>query len=470
MLDAVTTTHDYFLDPPGPPIFSGPCTTGSVHLGLGTALETPSYVDVAPGPWRSRLGDLNSDGLLDLVIGSFESGQLVALLGHGDGTFQPGTPSVTSPWLSNILIDDIDADEALDAIVLAEDSLIVLRGTGNGTLARHGSFHFQSLNEPAAIGDVDGDGHPDLALSTFGQDGTVHILLGDGTGDFHARSQVDAGWVQDLALADLDADGILDLVVAAGDWPVSCATVFLGTGGGDFDAGLGYADGEAVKRLAIGDVSGDGRRDMVLADACAVSVLRNRLGPTPIEVSDLEAVWMESSVRLSWRLSQDAVGAHRGVLVERAAAVEGPYRAVGTSPLAPALRMFYEDASPEPDRSTWYRIHLVGGALDGWSTPIPVPAHGGSIRPTLLVPFEAVQRAVRIRYSIPTVGSVRLAVFDVSGRMLWSRMADRHEAGSFVVAWAPDLPSGGRAASGIYIVRLETPAASLTRKFVLLRP
>ncbi|MBI3726511.1 VCBS repeat-containing protein, partial [bacterium] len=113
------------------------------------------------------------------------------------------------------------------------------------------------------VGDLDGDGNLDLATST--SDGSIVILWGDGTGAFPATSALplgSSGAVGALALADMNADRRLDLVVTC----PSGFSIFLGRDARDWkrvDFFYSIA-GETPSGLAVGDLSGDGTLDVVV--------------------------------------------------------------------------------------------------------------------------------------------------------------------------------------------------------------
>ncbi len=152
--------------------------------------------------------DMNGDGKLDLVVSG--TAQAV-LLGNGDGTFKP--PMVTS---------------------------------GSGSPALGGT----------ALGDFNGDGKLDLAVGSF--NGGVSILLGNGDGTFAQPTFFSSDPVQSLAAADLNRDGLSDLVVTS----LQETRVYIATGGGTFLAGPRYPASSAVSAL-LADFNGDGKTDMV---------------------------------------------------------------------------------------------------------------------------------------------------------------------------------------------------------------
>lgn len=134
------------------------------------------------------------------------------------------------------------------------------------------------LPDALAVGDVTGDGMPDVVVADDGltPPGSLSYLVGTGGGSF--RAVVNGGYIADtpasLALADLDGDGKPDLITA--DYGSNAISVAPGNGDGiETDTRVSYATGVAPMSVAVGDVNGDGRLDVAVADygSDAVSVL-----------------------------------------------------------------------------------------------------------------------------------------------------------------------------------------------------
>jgi hypothetical protein len=128
-----------------------------------------------------------------------------------------------------------------------------------------------------AVADVNGDGKPDLMVTTGA---AVNVLLGKGDGTFQAPVSYALGSVG-ITVADVNVDGKPDLVVASDD-PFSyyycgpyCArgqaAVVLGNGDGTFHPPVSYdSGGYFAEAVAVADVNGDGKPDLVVANLCAV--------------------------------------------------------------------------------------------------------------------------------------------------------------------------------------------------------
>ena len=177
-------------------------------------------------------GDLNGDGYADLVVLNQDKATVTILFGNGDGTFRPG--------------------------------LTVSPPTTDGSALY------------AAIGDVNGDGKPDLLL---GPDGTPYHIgdtfeyLGNGDGTFQPPTTVAThnldNFTSDIALVDLNHDGKLDIVGVSSQ---RMLFTMLGNGDGTFKDPQQYqytssSVGTTPEQFAIADFNGDGIPDIAVPTA-----------------------------------------------------------------------------------------------------------------------------------------------------------------------------------------------------------
>jgi len=165
--------------------------------------------------------------------------------------------------------------------------LSVLAGNGDGTFQAAGSFSSGGYQPSSvAVGDLNADGKPDLLIanscaSSSGNclNGEVSVLFGNGDGSFQAASNYASDGLNavSVAVADLNGDGRLDLVVVNGcDTAFNCGaggvTVMLGNGDGTFQGDPSYPSGGFVTQaVAVGDFNGDGKPDLVVANYCVGS-------------------------------------------------------------------------------------------------------------------------------------------------------------------------------------------------------
>jgi len=241
--------------------FRGPTAASGVSPMSGNEFNPPQVYETGLYPSCVASGDLNGDGIVDVVTTNGGDGTVSVLLGSGDGTFQSHVDYPTGAS-AMVAIADLNRDGKLDVITSGDSIVSVLLGNGDGTLQPHVDNVSADGNDYLTVGDFNGDGNPDVALS--GDWVTGSVLLGKGDGTFLPRAAVDAGGGP-IATADLNGDGILDLATAGFSPDMS---VMLGIGDGTFQPPVNWHLGSAGYGdfVALGDLNGDGKPDVAVAD------------------------------------------------------------------------------------------------------------------------------------------------------------------------------------------------------------
>ena len=255
---------------PGKEVFAINPTGTSVALTAydGTGASLPGWPRSEPGNnvflVPPTLADIDGDGVDEIFFADGYTGQLRAL--RADGTVLPGWPMSNPNFgFGTPAIADLDGDGTLEIVTVGGNNLYAFHA--NGTLVQGFPAAFPVYNDTKAfpvIGDVDGDGKPDIVVvgkSTASSVSSVYIFGADGT---LKRSIPLTGFVLTSigtvpALADLDGDGVLEIIVQT----VSALNVVRGSG--ETFPGWPVALGNDFTPFpAVGDVDGDGLPDIIM--------------------------------------------------------------------------------------------------------------------------------------------------------------------------------------------------------------
>ncbi len=226
-------------------------------------------------PFRMASGDLNGDGVADLVVGcqSDPDPVLSVFLGNGDGTMGPRADYASGPNPTGVAIADYNRDGVPDlaAAIHLTNSAAVLLGRGDGTFGTATEFAVGSFPIDLVAADFNGDGNPDLAV-TNSEDNTISVLLGDGNGLFQPQRVLsNGGFPEGIVAADVNGDGDVDLVTA--DFLSHAIEVQLGNGDGTFTQRPPHFLSQTNPiDLVAADLSGDGRIDIAVVNRSSSSV------------------------------------------------------------------------------------------------------------------------------------------------------------------------------------------------------
>ena len=247
------------------------------------------------------VGDLNGDGLLDIVLGKGRHWPLYnrVLLNDGKGGFTASNLGTAPDRTYSAALADIDRDGDLDIIVSndAPDRKLVYLNDGKGHFTEAGTFGSPNWSTRyVTVADLNGDGYPDIVAANRGDypdlvDGKPgegphvptpsFVCLNDGKGHFPACEALPTESATSIVAADLDGDGALDLFVPHRDGGQSI--ILWNDGKGHFPTSTKVGPAAAWIRIgAAGDFDGDGRLDLAIIDEQkrGANVLFNRGGRT----------------------------------------------------------------------------------------------------------------------------------------------------------------------------------------------
>jgi len=229
-------------------------------------------------------GDLNHDGKLDLaMVGSAlasadTSGGLEVLLG-GEGMSLDGIQQLapaTSQISARMLVEDLDGDGRLDLVNIGSQGPTVSAypGVGGGRFSNDpilitpNPSKFGGGNPPLVAADFDKDGRVDIALPTYSSP-TVTVLHNEGSFQFSSALTLPIPSATDMAVGDLNQDGYTDLVAAGSGNSVYVA---LNDGAGGFQSLVQYSTGDGPNAVAVADMDADGRLDLVVGSYTSKTV------------------------------------------------------------------------------------------------------------------------------------------------------------------------------------------------------
>lgn len=257
-----------------------------VLLGKGDGTFRPRFRHDVGG--RSRwiaAGDLNRDGKLDLAVAASWASQVIILFGNGDGTFRESARYEAERDVATLVLADMNSDGALD--IVADDyrsamgkSVSIYVNGGNGKFRSRESFPAGNGPLGLAVADLNNDGRPDVVTANFPV--KASILYGSGAMHFADPLILDAGQGNGyVEAADLDRDGVLDLVILGEH--SNAAAVLFGDGHGGFQREQDIPTGEYPDGAVVADFNADGKPDMAILniDGNSISVFLNRAEEAP---------------------------------------------------------------------------------------------------------------------------------------------------------------------------------------------
>ncbi len=262
---------------------------GTVFNGSSFSAKIDSAVGSAPE--SVTVSDIDGDGKSDIIVTN-QNGNTISILrntsiGVKNISFATKVDISTSTFPLGGCATDLDGDGKPDLVIVSHNGnkVGVFRNTstvGNISMASEIDYATGSSPYSVAVGDLDGDGKPDLAVCNSSSH-TISVYLNTSTvGNLSFTNKIDytvSGYVVGVAIGDMDGDGKLD-IIATNNSPYTVSVLrntSSGNGNISFASYKDFATESGSYCTVIGDLDGDGKLDLVVTNESAgtLSVLKN---------------------------------------------------------------------------------------------------------------------------------------------------------------------------------------------------
>ena len=236
----------------------------------GTFSEGKEVGPEGESTFSIALGDVNNDGLLDIVAGNYQGSKVY--LQNANGTFADVIEiGAEDLYTQSIALGDVNNDGLLDIVAGSDSGNKLYLQNANGTFSDGREFASATDETLAiALGDVDNDGYLDIVVGNTGQN-KLFLNSGDGTFAEGIEISSEEDNTQSITLGDINNDGKLDVVV--GNYRQT-NKLYLQNSNGTFAEGIEIgSDTDNTESITLGDVNNDGHLDVVAGDRDQINKL-----------------------------------------------------------------------------------------------------------------------------------------------------------------------------------------------------
>lgn len=448
------------------------------------------------GMFGTDFGDVNNDGLLDLVSNSFGADAGVHVyINQGDGSWQQSFGFVGGNSTNDVVFGDINNDYNLDFAVAHQYGTAYF-GDGDGNFTQNdtglpsgGAMGLSGV----ALGDVDNDGGKDLAFTN--SNGGVEVW----TWDTAEETWVDfsgslpaSGEFEIAQLYDMDVDGFVDVCAFGG----GLFKLWLGDGQGNWTPETQFNTpnpGNAQAFRVGGDVDHSGYPDIALvAEEGGFTNSQNQMRffrewytPFELDISPIyptghEKFWQGSVRFIHWitavpgdensliNLELTTNAGADWVTLADSLPDNGTYQwtvpaNIWSDYCKIRYTVFSEVDTAVAVTPSYFSIHGTNvGIADGNSAKLPGRFHLQNY-PN---PFNP---TTEIRFDLPKASHVRLSIYDIDGKLVNRLMDADLTAGHHSKIWDGTDDRGNHLPSGIYFYELITENRNEIKKAILIK-
>lgn len=231
-------------------------------------------LEIPDGNWPSTNegADFNGDGIIDYAVGNGGNDIVTVYMGQGDGSMSPAANFNAGQGVRGLCIADVEGDGDADIVTAnmggetrrGEGNVTVLTNDGQGNFTTSAPIETQGRSgKTCATADINEDGVMDLLIGAFDSEELI-LLYGDGEGSFVFERKFELTgkpWL--VGAGDLNGDGHLDVTVV--NWISEDLNVMIGDGTGNFSEPTVYPVGGRLVSVDLGDLDGDSDLDVVVS-------------------------------------------------------------------------------------------------------------------------------------------------------------------------------------------------------------